>query len=400
VGRRILFLSQRVPYPPDRGDRITTWNLVRHFLEQGHHVRIGCLCESDADDAAAAALRARGCEVMSARLRSKAWSLPWLVTRQPLTAAHFSSRRLLSELDASLRREAADLVYAYSSSTGFWMQQLASRLGTTHKVAHIAELDSDKWAQYARTQGVLGKWIYGREARLLLAAERRLARFADVSVVCSPTEAALFAQHVPGEDVVVLPNGVDLEAFRPGDAQHVEAHSVVFTGVMDYLPNVDAVAWFAEQCWPGVRARFPDAQFYVVGSAPVPRVRALHGRDGIEVTGYVPETVPWLQRAAVGVAPLHLARGIQNKVLEAMACGLPSVVSTQACQGIDAADGKHLVIADGARATRDAVIALFADTERARALGQAARQRVEEYYRWETILQGMEKWLWASNPGY
>lgn len=397
--REILFLAQRVPYPPDRGDRITTWHLLRHFIAQGHRVRIGCFLEAPADEDAVAELRARGCEVLTARHRAKLWLLPGLFTGRPLTVLHFSARGLLRRIRESGAERAIDLCYAYSSSMGFWMMELAAGrdddgpLSRSRKIAHFAELDSDKWAQYATSQRFPASWVYRREARLLLERERRLARFADVNVVCSPAEKALFEQRIPEAPAVVLPNGVDLETFRPGAAN--EPHTVVFTGVMNYLPNVDAVLWFAESCWPDIRHRFPAARFLVVGSGPTREVQRLNGRHGIVVTGRVPSTVPWMQQASVAVAPLRIARGIQNKVLEAMACGLPTIVSPKACTGIDAVDGEHLLVAADGESTVRAVRRLFEDPPLAASIGRAARRRMEERYEWSRILAGLDTWVWG-----
>jgi len=158
---------------------------------------------------------------------------------------------------------------------------------------------------------------------------------------------------------------------------------VIFTGVMNYEPNVQGVLWFAEHCWPAIRAQVPDATFLVVGSQPNERVRALHGHDGIDVAGRVPEMPPYMDRAAVAVAPLKLARGVQNKVLEAMSTALPVVATTQAVQGLGAVAADTLIVADDAAATIEAVLTLFADPGLARATGLNAARFVREHFLWE-----------------
>jgi glycosyltransferase involved in cell wall biosynthesis len=191
---------------------------------------------------------------------------------------------------------------------------------------------------------------------------------------------------------VVLPNGVDVDHFRSqGDGQR-DPHTAIFTGVMDYEPNVDGVCWFARECWPAIRARFPDAKLLIVGSRPTAAVQALAG-NGIEVTGRVPETPPFFDRAAVAIAPLRLARGVQNKVLEALSMGLPVVCSPQAAQGLLPPPAATLTATADAAGTIAAVCELFADPARARASGSAAAAWVREHYRWEAVYQRYDREL-------
>ncbi len=392
----ILFLAQRVPYPPDRGDRITTWNILRRMLDAGHRLRVACFLEATDEAESVRFLEGHGAEVFAERLNPrlrKLKSLPFLLSSRPLTLPYFAHRGLRARLRASLRARRPDVCFAYSSSMGFYLLALAAELDGVRKIAQFAELDSDKWAQYSASQGFPGSWIYAREAKRLLEWERRLAEAVDVNLVVSPVEKRIFEARIPGQTARVLPNGVDLEAFHPDATIAKVPASVVFTGVMNYLPNVDAVLHFCDSCWPKIRAEFPQARFFVVGSGPTPEIQALHGKHGVEVTGRVPSTVPWMQKACVGVAPLRLARGVQNKVLEAMACGLPTVCSKQAATGIDAKDPDHLRIAGDDAAMIDAVLALFREPDTAKALGQAARSRVEVRYAWDRILRDLDELL-------
>lgn len=392
--REILLLAQRVPYPPDRGDRITTWNLLRRWLADGHRVRVGCFLEVDEDVANATALREKGVEVFAYRIRDKLRklkSLPALLGRRPLTVPYFRHRLLRADLRRSLRARPVDCAYAFSSSMGFYFLELQGELHTARKVAHFAELDSDKWAQYAANLGFPAKYVYGREARRLLEWERRLAHAADLNVLVSDVEEELFHDRIPGPATEVLQNGVDLDHFRPDDSIPRVAHSVVFTGVMNYHPNVDAMLHFVEACWPSIRAEHADAACFIVGSRPTPEIEALDGQHGITVTGRVPETVPWMQKARVAIAPIRIARGVQNKVLEAMACGLPTIASTLAAGGIDAVDGRDFVIAPDDAATTRAVLELFDDETKAREMALAARARMESHYSWEAMLARLDE---------
>jgi sugar transferase (PEP-CTERM/EpsH1 system associated) len=236
-------------------------------------------------------------------------------------------------------------------------------------------------------------WLYGYEAARLLDYERQVARDYDASLFVSAPEAALFRQLAPesGAKIGHFSNGVDTDYFTPdtGHANPYEAgeRALVFTGAMDYWPNVDAVQWFCDQVFPALRERFPDLRFYIVGSRPNAQVQALAERPGVSVTGTVPDVRPYIAHAAVAVAPLRIARGIQNKVLEAMAMARAVVVSPQALEGIDAEPGSELVLAEDADAFVNAVGALLAGQDSAAgAIGRAARDKVQRSYSWSSNL--------------
>lgn len=383
---RIVFLCQRVPWPPDRGDRITTWHFLHHFLQRGAEVRVGCFQEEPRDGESVAFLAKTCAEVVAPRL-SRRWrkvaSLRGLLSGEALTLPFFRARELTSAVTRWSEGTPPDLIWVYSSS----MAQYALRPAAHAKVMQFAELDSDKWRQYAAVHGAVGRWIYDREARRLLAFEDHVARTFSRSVVVSEVERTLFRQRIPGVDPAVLPNGVDVEHFASGGDSHRHPHTAIFTGVMDYEPNIDGVRWFVANCWPALRARFPEARLAIVGSRPVPAVRALAQQPGVVVTGRVPATPPWFDQAAVAIAPLRLARGVQNKVLEAMSMGLPVVSSPQAAQGLGDVPPGTLTIADSAEATIAAVAALFADPSRARTIGRAAAAWVRQHWRWERMFE-------------
>ncbi len=388
----VLFLAQRVPYPPDRGDRITTWHFVRHYAERGDRVRIGAFAESARDREAAAELARRvGAEVCAVPI-SRRWrrlaSLRGLLSGQALTLPFFWSGRLARQVSQWAAAAPPDLVHVYSSS----MAQYALGLRGARRLMQFAELDSDKWAQFAAARRGVARWIYAREAARLLRFERRVAHEFDWSCVVSEAERELFRQRIPDVDPQVLPNGVDVEQFASrGDAQR-DPHAVVFTGVMDYEPNVDGVLWFVRECWPAVRARVPDARLFVVGSQPVAAIRNL-ARDDIVVTGRVAATPEWFDRAAVAIAPLRLARGVQNKVLEALSMGLPVVATSPAARGLGATPGEFLRSADGAQEFAGAVAALLQDPARARSLGLAAAAYVRAHWRWEDVFRRLDALL-------
>lgn len=382
---RILFLAQRVPYPPNRGDKITTWRLVER-LGRAHEVRIVAFAHDAKDVAAAEELRKKGFPTTAIPYRDRAAkiaALPLLLTRTPLTLGVYGSRALQAAVD-ELAPD-SDLAYAYSSSMGAFLE----RHPRLPRIMHFGELDSDKWRQYAERSRFPMRQVYGREHRTLLEFERRIARAFAANVVCTPLEKAVFEREIPGATAVVLRNGVDLQRFAPRwDGR--EPGRIVFTGVMNYLPNAEGCVWFVREILPLVRREVPGATFSIVGSNPTPEVQALAGVPGVEVTGFVEDTRDWLGRASVAVAPLRIARGIQNKVLEALSMGLPVVGTTCATQGVDGVDGRHFRVRDEPEAFAREVAALLRDPEGALALGRAGRRFVEETYDWEAVFAPLD----------
>jgi sugar transferase (PEP-CTERM/EpsH1 system associated) len=386
---KILFLSQRVPYPPNRGDKITTWRLVER-MKRAHDVRVVAFAHGDGDEEAAQSLRSKGIPTTTVRYHDK-WkklaSLPLLATRTPLTLGVYGSRALQAHVDREI--EGCDMAYAYSSSMGAFLEKHAG----LPRVMHFGELDSDKWRQYAERGRFPSSWVYAREQRTLLEFERRIARSFTDSVLCTPLEQSIFREQIGAQvPSIVLRNGVDLQQFAPRSSAS-EPGLIVFTGVMNYFPNADGCIWFAEEILPLIRARVPDARFAVVGAHPTPAVERLARLPGVTVTGFVDDTRDWLGRASVAVAPLRIARGIQNKVLEAMAMGLPVVGTTCATQGVEGRDERDYLVRDDASSFADAVIGLLGDAARARDLGARARAFVEANYDWEVVFRPLDELL-------
>ncbi len=381
---KILFLSQRVPYPPNRGDKITTWRLLER-MRRDHKVEIVAFAHDEDDVKAARQLEDMGypCAIFKPRPRWKA--LPLLATSRPLTLGVFGSKAMQREVDR--RIPGADLAYAYSSSMGAYFLK-----HDLPRVMHFAELDSDKWNQYHKTMMPPISWIYWREWRTLFAFEKRLANAMDENVFCTPLEQQIFQKRIPGPSSLVIRNGIDLEYHVPAPDKGEPGH-LVFCGVMNYYPNVEGCLWFCNEILPKVRERHPDVRFSIVGAHPTDEVQRLANLEGVTVTGFVDDPREWLQRGVISVAPLRIARGIQNKVLEAMALGLPVVGTTSATQGVGAQDGRDYLVADDADGQAEAICNLLRTPDRARELGLAGRQFVQENYDWEVCLQPLDEIL-------
>jgi sugar transferase (PEP-CTERM/EpsH1 system associated) len=389
---RILYLAQRVPYPPDRGDKITTYHEICH-LAQRHEVAVACLADGAADLVNVAALADLATSVDAVVLRPRAARLRALIalaTGQPFTVAYFNERELHARLAARMRAERFDAVVVYSSG----MAQFAMPYRDRPCIMQFADLDSLKWQQYAASSRFPWSWLFRREYRLLLAYERQMATTFSHSLVCTQRELSDLERLIPGVPASCVSNGVDLEYFRPrGPTKKV--HGLVFTGVMDYFPNVEGVVWFCEEVLPRIRREIPDVTFTICGSRPNARVQALGRLPGVTVTGRVPDVRPYLEQAAVCVVPLRIARGIQNKLMEAMAMGLPAVACSAACAGIEAVPGQELFAADTAAEFADATVRLLTDEGLRRRAGAAARACMEANYRWEYQMARLDRVLAA-----
>lgn len=383
----LLFLAHRVPYPPDRGDKIRSYNILKHLAER-HRVHLATFADDEADFDAAMGLNDLVAKMhVERRTRSRGLAAALaLATHKSVSVTAFANAGMSGFVDRLLADEPIAQVYVFSSQ----MAQYAP--ADRPFVMDFVDMDSEKFAAYGRAATGPMRWMWQREARRLFHFERETAARAVVSLFVSEAEAALFRARtlMSAECVQVLENGIDLDAYRPAPHRAGAAPLIVFTGQMDYPPNIEAAAGFAREAMPAIRARHPGARFAIVGRKPDPSLIALG--EGIDVTGEVADVKPWLTRADVVVAPLRTARGIQNKVLEAMAMGRPVVASPQAFEGIDAEPGRDLIVADAA-AQAAAVSELLVDPVRAEAIGAAARARVEARYAWDARLAPLDAML-------
>lgn len=387
----ILFLAHRAPWPPDRGDRIRSWH-VFEALAKLAPVHVTALCDTKADaETARARLAPLAASLhLEVRTRSRpAALLQSLVRREPASVTAFGHMSLARHVGGLINHGNITHIVGFSGQMGQFIPPRARFCGPV--VMDFVDVDSAKFETYAAAAtNPLFRRIYIREARMLAAYEANLAGRADISLFVSPAEAALFRGRSGGERVHALDNGIDTVRFDPaGDFAPLPASAgplLVFTGQMDYRPNIDAVTWFANEVLPLVRHQHPATRFAIVGRAPTREVVALAAFPGVTVTGEVPDVRPWLAAADVVVAPLLLARGVQNKLLEAMAMARPIVATPAAAEGIDADPGMHLGVADGAQPMAAAIAALLADPSRAAAMGQNARQRMIERYGWDAQL--------------
>ena len=366
----IAFLAHRLPYPPDRGDRIRSWHVL-NALARLAPVHVFAMIDQEADRVHVAEVRKVAASVTVMR-RQKAKSqatVEALLTGQSASVLAFTDRALMAAVAAIL--PSVETVYAFSSQMAAYVpDSFAGRF-----VMDFVDMDSAKFDSMG--------FAWRQEAKRLRAWEIATAKRADVSLFVSDAEAALFTRKT-GLAAQVMGNGIDLAHFAPDVVAPTDAPAplIVFTGQMDYPPNVEAVTTFAKDALPLIVKAVPDAVFAIVGRAPTIAIKSLAARKAI-VTGEVPDTRPWLAAASVVVAPLRIARGVQNKVLEAMAMGKACVVSSGAATGIDAIDGEDFIVSDDPAA---AVIAFLRTPGLSGAIGKNARAKMVARYSWEMQL--------------
>ncbi len=400
---KILYLAHRIPYPPHKGEKLRAYNLIKGLAEK-YDVFLGAPVDDPDDWQHRHALDDICFETCIAdgrgRSRQRA-AVEAVARREPVSFAYFRHKALTEWVRKVTREHRFEAVILYSSGTAPYLAAMDKQ--PERLIVDFVDVDSEKWRVLGETQGgVMGK-VYAREAVLMRDAERKLAQRADASLFVTDNEAALF-ERVTGisQRVHTIGNGVELEGWQDADALPSpypnDGHArVIFTGAMDYVPNIEAVTWFAEQAMPRLRESGRKVTFVIAGSNPAKAVLAL-ARDDVEVTGRVPDMKPYLIHANLAVAPLQLARGVQNKVLEAMAARLPAVVTEAALDGIDAKDGDAVTVAATGAEFAHAITTLLDDPARAAALAGNARRLIEKDYSWAARVETLEQAIISIDP--
>lgn len=394
--QNLLYLTHRIPFPPNKGDKIRSYHLLKH-LRQHYHVHLGTFVDDPNDWQYVDQVKAYCSSSYFARLDpiiSRLRGLTGLLTGEPLTIPIYRDKSLQMWVNSQLETKSIDKIVIFSSA----MAQYVRHTRSTHRIIDFVDVDSDKWKQYAEKKSWPLSWIYRRESDQLLKYEKQITREFDRVTFVSEKEAELFKKCMPEavNKITFFNNGVDTEYYAPLSSllnPYPDNKTVlVFTGAMDYWANVDAVEWFAQTIFPEIRNHFPDIEFYIVGSKPTKEVRQLGKIPGVTVTGSVADIRPYLLYATLAVAPLRIARGIQNKVLEAMAMGKTVVSSSEAKEGIVAHSGQEIFVADGAVQFVEQVITLLKQKDHER-YGQAARSRILMDYSWVNSLSQVDALL-------
>jgi sugar transferase (PEP-CTERM/EpsH1 system associated) len=385
----ILFLAHRVPFPPDRGDRIRSHNLLKTLARLGP-VHVGCFGEGDTDASRAlTGMAASHCIVPRTKPLPLA-GVEAVLAGKPVSLTAFHSSKLERWVRKTIARHDIAAIVVFSGQMGQYVP--ANFKGRV--VIDLCDVDSAKFASYADAGERV--WLNTREARLLTAEEERLGCRADATILISDAEAALYRSRLAAPDhvnVQVIGNGIDAAFFDPAAVTpHLQIVSqkgphFAFTGQMDYRPNEQAALWVIESLLPQLRARWPDATFHVVGRNPTAKLLAHHGSPGVHVWGAVPDVRPFIAAADVVLAPLLIARGVQNKVLEAMAMARAVVLTPEAATGIAAEDVAHwIVLPPDPHVMAERIEALLADAKASVRMGAAARRFVLDHHGWDAMM--------------
>jgi sugar transferase (PEP-CTERM/EpsH1 system associated) len=393
---KLLYLVHRLPYPPNKGDKVRSFHLLKH-LAQSNDIYLGTFID-DPDDWQYASELEQYCSDLcivdlNPRL-SKLKSLSGLLTGDALTIPYYRNHKLQAWVSRILKEQSIAAIVVFSSAMAQYVPSDFDR----PVLVDFVDVDSAKWSQYASAHLWPMSWIYRREGSKLLSFEKAIARRANRSFFVTENEVNLFADLAPecASHVEPIMNGVDSDFFQPAMSLEspypTDAQVLVFTGAMDYWPNIDAVTWFANDIFPTLKDTWPQLLFYIVGRSPTTAVANLAG-NGIVVTGTVPDVRPYLQFADVVVAPLRVARGVQNKILEAMAMACPVVAAASCIEAIGAESGREVLAAKDVSDYLAAINRLLSQPEESTSHAAAARTFVVDRYSWEAHLSKIDRHL-------
>jgi len=394
----LLFLCHRIPFPPNKGDKIRSFNILKKLAEQ-YDIHLGCFIDDPFDKRYVDGLKKYCSSVFHLdqnKTIAKIKGLSSFFTNQPITLPYYFDKRMQQWTNRTLLQENINKVFVYSSSMAQYCE--GKQYESLERVIDFVDVDSDKWRQYAEKKSGLSKWVFQREFKLLAEYEDKICAEFDYSLFVSPDEAKLFRDRQPIVEqakVHGLLNGVDIDFFDPttnfSDEPLVpEKPFIAFTGAMDYWANVDAVLWFSKQVWPLILQQQPDAIFCIVGGNPSKEVIELANLEGIEVTGRVHDIRPFIAKAKCVVAPMQIARGIQNKVLEAMSLNKAIVVSSMAMEGINAQSNNDIAIVDDASNYAQKCLEFFNNTS---VRENTNRQWVLEHFTWQQTLEPLGQYF-------
>jgi polysaccharide biosynthesis protein PslH len=385
---RILYLCHRFPFPPARGGKIRPFNMIRH-LNREHEVVVASLARSPEEAAAGRGIAAHCSSfIMEEVSAPAAWArmVARLPTPGPSSMGYFYAPALARQIEARLRQQRFDLIFVHCSSVAPYVSHVTG----IPKILDFGDMDSQKWLVYRQFKPFplsLGYWLEGSK---MAAAEKALAGQFDLCTCTTKAELQALQDLQVTTPCDWFPNGVDQSYFAPSHGEY-DADAISFVGRMDYFPNQQAMLFFCDAVFPLIRQHRATATLAIIGAAPSAEIRRLGERDGVTVTGTVPDVRDHVRRSAVNVAPLAIARGTQNKILECMAMGVPVVASPQAAGGVDATPGEHLLVAESPEDYAGKLLKLMLDPAARQALASAARRRVETHHNWAHSMTQLDR---------
>lgn len=395
----LLFLCHRIPFPPNKGDKITTFNLLK-YLSERYLVHLGCFIDDEFDRQYIKELEAfcqsSFCLDICDRKQSTS-GIKALFVGEAVSTAHYRSTKFQQWVDNTITENKIDLLFVYSSGMSQFVEH--EQYHDKTRVLDMADIDSDKWRQYAENKPWYSRWIYAREQKILAKHEQQILQDFEAVTFITDEEARLFRTMSPSsnqEKIYTLSNGVDTDYFDPDakfdmtDLPQLTSPSICFTGAMDYWANVDAVVWFCKYVWPQVLAKIPNCTFYIVGGKPQAKVKQLELLQGIIVTGRVPDVRPYVAAAILAIAPMRIARGVQNKVLEAMAMSKPVVMTSMGQEGIQVDETQKSLVHDDPLVMAESIIRLL---EQNTLDYSGSRQWIIKHYSWNGALDKLPSLL-------
>lgn len=397
---KILIIAQRCPYPPNKGEKIRTFHQLRFLLERGHQVVLASPYEDESEQRYFEALsKLHDVKVINEKLSSKPIRLlTGVVKHQALSTSNFYHPKLQAKIDHELTTKNIDLILCCASSVAQYVFQskvLATLAHIPQLIMDFMDVDSDKWAQYEKSHSWPMSWVYARESKLITKFEARIVKKFDHCLLITQTEVDLFERiHGSAPNLMAIENGLDTQAFYPPEKPRLtDTPHFLFAGVMDYAPNIDAVMWFMDHVWHDIKKQWPQAKFCIAGMDPSDKIKKLAEKDGIEITGFVEDIKPYFDKANIFVAPFRIARGVQNKILQAFACGLPVIATSMGAEGIRCQAEQDILLADTPDQYIDKIKLLITDEQKYRLLSKNALATITQNYSWESILAPMATML-------
>lgn len=385
---KILFICHRFPFPPQRGGKIRPFNIIKH-LSKEHVVTVASPVRSKKEADVGVGLRDY-CSSYVMNIITKPMAavnvLKNLATNQPSSMGYFYSRSLSKRILERIDETEFDLIFVHCSSVAQYVEKVSG----IPKILDFGDMDSQKWTIYGKVRRFPLNMVYAIEGKRLQQAEAELAKKFDYCTCTTLEEMKTLESYNVGAQTDWFPNGVDTEFFKPTNEPY-EPGTICFIGRMDYYPNQECMLDFCTNTLPLIKEKRPDLKLFIVGASPSGEIRRLGTIPGVFVTGSVPDVRPYVWKCAVNVAPLNIARGTQNKILESLAMGVPTIASTQAATGIDAVPGEHFVTASSPQEYADAVLRLLSDSGERQRYSEAGRARMLSNHGWEGSMKKLDK---------
>lgn len=394
----ILIIAQRCPFPPNKGEKIRTFHHLKFLKEQGHQLYLAAPYEQQSELGDFKTLTEQYCQtVIAKKLPHKFLRLiSGLLTNKALSVTNFYNATLQQEIDDLLKRNPIDVIYCSASSVAeyvFNSKVIAQLKKKPRLFMDFMDVDSDKWSQYASNSAWPLKLIYQREVKLIASFEKKIATSFDHCILITQAEVDLFHKiHGANFNINAIENGIDTHSFfPPAVARDIKHPKLLFAGVMDYAPNVDAVIWFIHNVWPNILEKWPLATFCIAGMNPIEKIKKLAALKGIEITGFVDDIKPYFDDANIFIAPFRLARGVQNKVLQAFASGLPVISTPMGAEGIKCSVNKEILIANTPDDFINCINTLMTHESQYLEISQGALSLIKDCYAWDSVLSPLQK---------